>query len=414
MSAEGSQSLVSYQEEATWGVNPAGTAGTQNVSFTISKVAGDPSGLANDSTVYTATINPDTSGAQAIAVVGSEAQTMGTVVDQINQDLTGASAEVIAGGILVTSGTLGASSSILITDTDLFLTLTNFSAVDAAVPGTGSGAADFTALPHTSFGINLTKDIHNDDTIRSDRRRRFNVHGNRQIAGDIAVNFADTAFDDWIASALNSDWAGDAISDGVTPKSFTVEQGSTDINQYSLYTGVQVNNWSIEIPVDNLVTSTFSIMGKDLSISGVTIDASVTDPSIEEPYFHENGIFTIGGVPVGNITSVSLSVDNEGTANFALGEATARDITNGFTTVTGSMQVYFDDAFYFNEFINGTYSAVNIVIKDASNNQLDFTLPRVKYSGADRTIEGQGPTLITAAFEAFSDAGGPIITIDRS
>lgn len=414
MSAQGSQSLVSYQEETTWGVNPAGTAGTQNVSFSISKVAGDASGLANDGTVYTATINPDGGGAQSIAIVGSESQTMGAVAAQINLDLTGASAAVTGGGILVTSDTLGTSSSILIADTDLFSTLTNYLAVDAATAGTGSGAANFVALPHTSFGINLTKDIHNDDTIRSDRRRRFNVHGNRTVAGDIAVNFADTAFDDWIASALNSAWAADSISDGVTPKSFTVEQGSTDIAQYSLYTGVQVNNWSLEVPVDNLVTSTFSIMGKDLSISGTTIDGTVADPTIEEPFFHCNGTFTVGGVAVGNISSLSLSVDNEGTTNFALGSCTGRDITNGFTTVTGSMTVYFDDAYYFNEFINGAYSAVNFVLVDPSANQLDFTLPRVKYSGADRTIEGQGPIMITAAFEAFSDAGGPIITIDRS
>ena len=155
-------------------------------------------------------------------------------------------------------------------------------------------------------------------------------------------------------------------------------------------------------------------MGKDFTISGTSIDDTVVDPTIEEPFFHDTGTFTIGGVEVGNISSLSLSIDNEATSNFALGEATARDITTGFTTVTGSLTVYFDDAFYFNEFINGTYSEVEFTLVDPAANQLVFTLPRVKYSGADKTIEGQGPVLVTVAFEAFSDAGGPIITIDRS
>lgn len=414
MSAQGSQSLVSLQVETSWGVNPAGTQGTQNISFSIGKVAGDPSGLANDATVYDATVAVDGGAAQPIAIIGSEAQTMGAVAAQMNQDLTGASAQIVGGGLLITSDSRGTSSTILTVDVDLYLALTSFSAIDAAVAGTGSGAADFVALPHTSFGINLTKDIFNDDTIRSDRRRRFNVHGNKTVAGDIAVNLASASFDSLIESALNSVFAANTISDGLVEKSFTVEQGSLDISQFTLYTGVKVNQWTIDVPVDGIVTSTFSIMGKDMSISGATIDASVADPTIEEPFFHAGGSFLIGGVAVGNISSISLNINNEGQTNFALGESTGRDITNGFTTVTGSFTVYFDDAFYFNEFINGTNSTADFTLKDPSNNTLQFSLPRIKYSGADRTIEGQGPILITAAFEAFSDAGGPVITITRS
>jgi len=412
MSAQGSRSLVSYQEETTWGVNPAGTAGSQNVSFTIGKVAGDPSGLANDSTVYTATINPDGGGAQSIAVVGSEAQTMGTVVDQINQDLTGASAVVIAGGILVTSDTFGASSSIAITDTDLFLTLTNFSAVDSATAGTGGGAADFTALPHTSFGINLTKDVFQDDTISGDRRRTFNIHGNRIVGGDISSNFSHGSVDDWIASALYSDWSTDVISDGVTEKSFTVEQGSLDINQYSLYTGVKVNTWSLEVPVDGIVTSTFSVQGKQFSISGTSIDASVTDPTVGEPFFHAGGTFLIDGMGGCNISAISLSVDNGGQPNYCLGDDTARDITVGFTSITGSFTVYFDDASTFTAFLNEATAALDFTLTDGVNT-MQFELPKVKYSGADKPVEGQGPILVTANFEALSD-GGPILTITRS
>ena len=412
MSAQGSRSQVSYQEETTWGVNPAGTAGTQNVSFTISKVAGDPSGLANDSTVYTATINPDAGGAQAIAVVGSEAQTMGTVVDQINQDLTGASAAVIAGGILVTSDTLGASSSIAISDTDLFLTLTNFSAVDAAVPGTGSGAADFDELPHTSFAINLTKDIYQDDTIRGDRLRQFNIHGNRIVGGDIAANFAHGGFDSWLESACYGAWAADVLDVGTTEKSFTVEQGSLDINQYSLYTGVKVNTWSLEVPVDGIVTTTFSVQGKQMSISGTSIDATPTAATQGEPFFHAGGTFSIDGGTDCNISSISLSVDNGGQPNYCLGDDTARDITTGFASISGAFTVYFDDAGIFTAFLNEATATLDFTLTDGVNT-MQFELPAVKYSGADRTVEGQGPILVTANFEALAVAG-KILTITRS
>lgn len=412
MSAQGSRSQVSYQEETTWGVNPAGTAGTQNVSFAISKVAGDPSGLANDSTVYTATINPDGGGAQSIAIVGSEAQTMGTVAAQINLDLTGASAAVSGGGILVTSDTLGTGSTILIADTDLFLTLTNYAAVDAAAAGTGSGAAAFLELPHTSFGINLTKDIYQDDTIRGDRLRQFNIHGNRIVGGDVAVNLAHGAVDDFIASALYSDWGGDVINVGTTEKSFTIEQGSLDINQYSLYTGVKVNTWSLEVPVDGIVTSSFGVMGKQMVISGTSIDATPTPPTVGEPFFHAGGTFLVDGADPCNLSSISINVDNGGSANYCLGDDTARDITVGFASITGSFTVYFDDASVFTKFLNEQSASLDFTLTDGVNT-MQFVLPSVKYSGADRTVDGQGPILVTANFEALA-VGGVILTVTRS
>lgn len=410
--AQGSRSLVSYQEETTWGVNPAGTAGYQEVTFTIGKVGGDPTGLANDETVYDASIVVDGGGAQLINVVGEEAQTFTALIAQIQQDVTGATVALVGGAIRVTSDTTGVSSTIAITDTDLFATLTNFSAVTAAVPGTGAGSANHTALPHTSFAINLTKDAYQDDTIRSDRARQFNIHGNRIVGGDVNVNLAYSAFDDWIASALYSDWAANSISNGTTEKSFTVEQGSLDINQYSLYTGVKVNSWTVDVPIDGIVTSTFSVQGKDFSISGSPQDATVTDPTVAEPFFHAGGTFTIDGV-ANCVNSISLTVDNGGTPNYCLGDDAANNITVGFLSVSGSITVYFEDAAYFTAFLNEATAILDFTLTDGVNT-LNFNLPKIKYNSADRTVDGQGPILVTVAFEALSDAGGPVLTVTRS
>ena len=41
------------------------------------------------------------------------------------------------------------------------------------------------AVPYTTFNVNLTKDVHEDLSIRADRRERFSLHGNRTIAGDL-------------------------------------------------------------------------------------------------------------------------------------------------------------------------------------------------------------------------------------
>lgn len=122
------------------------TYGYQEWSFTAPTTTASASGLNNDATVYNCTITVDGTP-KAIAITGSAAQTIQTVIDEINSDL-GASAvagfNASGGGgngsIKVTSATYGTSSSVLITDTDLFSNITNADASpDTAVAGTAPG-----------------------------------------------------------------------------------------------------------------------------------------------------------------------------------------------------------------------------------------------------------------------------------
>lgn len=96
-------------------------------------------GLANDATEYTASISVDGTP-NAIAVTGSTAQTYTDLISQINSDLTGATASLSKGNIRVSSDSSGASSTIAITDTDLFSTLTDYSSILTAVGGVASQA----------------------------------------------------------------------------------------------------------------------------------------------------------------------------------------------------------------------------------------------------------------------------------
>lgn len=119
----------------------AGCSSYQKWGFSAAKTINSPTGLANDTTAYTASISVD-GVANSISVVGSAAQTMSTLIDEINADLTNATASwdsTSYGYIKITSDTSGdqcADSSISITDTDLFATLTNINAsVETAVSG---------------------------------------------------------------------------------------------------------------------------------------------------------------------------------------------------------------------------------------------------------------------------------------
>lgn len=111
---------------------PFASAQTANFGGTV--VGGGATGLANDATVYTATITVD-GVAQAIDVTGSTAQTFTNLLTQIDADLTGATSSIVGGNIVVTSASTGATSAISIADTDLFSNLTGFVDFNGPVVG---------------------------------------------------------------------------------------------------------------------------------------------------------------------------------------------------------------------------------------------------------------------------------------
>lgn len=113
-------------------------AGYQSWGFSAAITGASASGLTNDSTAYTASISVD-GVAKAISIVGSASQTLADVVAEINTDL-GASAvasiDTENDAIKIVSAITGLSSSVAITDTNLFASLTNANvAAETAVAG---------------------------------------------------------------------------------------------------------------------------------------------------------------------------------------------------------------------------------------------------------------------------------------
>ncbi len=109
--------------DATWnrweelGLPLLATAGSCRIKLGPNFPGGDssPTGLANDATVYTATVIVD-GLTEAVSIVGSAAQTIATLVTELNTDL---SAAVVLEGdeIVITSTTTGAVSSVFVSDT---------------------------------------------------------------------------------------------------------------------------------------------------------------------------------------------------------------------------------------------------------------------------------------------------------
>ncbi len=293
------------------------TAGYQQWGFTAGKTVSSLSGLANDSTTYTASISVN-GVANSISIIGSASQTIQEVIDEINKDLTGATASFIATGngyIRITSATVGASSSIAITDTDLFGTLSQSSDnPEAAVAGTN--------------GIAHTASISVDGTPNA-----ISVYGYESLTIGTLI------------TAINADLSGAVASWNTASNSIQVTSSTTGsgssiaITNTNLFSALTNANASVTTAVPGAV----AIAGSQEF--GLNVLSTDTTPLLANSryFFKVNSteymILTGGSSPTYNqlVTLIQSEISGDGiTATFATSDI---KITNNSTGTGNDVEI---------------------------------------------------------------------------
>lgn len=229
----------------------------------------------------------------------------------------------------------------------------------------GTAASSYTNLPYNTHSLNLSKERVAGNEIQPDRMPRVDRHGNRSVAGDITVDLRDTAYDDLIESAMLSTFSTGVIKVGTTPKFLTLEDYAADIDQARLFTGCAVSTMGISMAPNQMVTATFGMVGKDMSISAAEKTASAA--GVGEPFDAYSGdlkvanVDGIGGASALSIvTSVDFTVTNSFAPTFVVGDDSAPALEFGRAEIEGTITAYFEDLSLVNRFLNETESAIEV------------------------------------------------------
>jgi hypothetical protein len=353
--------------------------------------------------------------------------------------------------------------------------------------GVTPGSPSLVALPYKTHSLDLTKERVQSADIQPDRMLRFDRHGNRNAAGEIAVDLRKADYDPFIESALLSAFAdsptvatltaagsagtatltyatttvpifpvGSAITvAGMTPagyngtwtvtactatsvsfasaatgaqtvagtiknrackvgttmKSFTIEDAAEDIAQYRLFTGMTVDSMAVSIKPNAMIETTFGFVGKDMTLSGASVDAVKTASSGNQPFDSYSGTIgvadasAVGGLTaIALITGIDFTITNSLAPTFVVGSSSTPQLEYGMATVEGTITAYFENATLINRFLNETTSAFQVTVNDpggASN--YTFHFPRVKFNGASVPVDGETSRIISLPFVALYD-----------
>ena len=266
-----------------------------------------------------------------------------------------------------------------------------------------------------SYDLNLTKATIENTNIRGDRQKYAPQHGNFSATGNIAAPLNFREYDDFIAGALCGVWTNNVLKNGVTKQFATVVGTQKDIGAHRIARGMFVNQMALTAAQGANVEVTFDLIGKSLEATTTALDATPTPPVSADNLIRSGyGSLTEDGVALADVTNFTLTVANNAALSHTLFTNESKDLSTDAITVTGEVTLYWNDITQFQKFINGTRTALIVVIGDGTNTYT-ISLPNVTYTANNAPVNAQGNLTVAIPFEATVDnVTGYTIQITRS
>jgi hypothetical protein len=199
------------------------------------------------------------------------------------------------------------------------------------------------------------------------------------------------------------------LTNGTTPKFFSIERTLADVGQYQLFKGMHVNKMNLKFAAGARTDGSFEFLGKNMVRAELTGMPSA--PGASQTFEGQNGVTGIGLLWEGTgpltstyVKSLDLSIDNALRSQTALGTLGAVGIGVGDFGCSGSAEMYFADGSMWDKFLNDTYTAITVGTKDGDGNGYILTLPRVAITGYKVMAGAKNQDIMASVtFQAFSD-----------
>ncbi len=281
---------------------------------------------------------------------------------------------------------------------------------------------DFTRFRNTGLTLAVTKNTNTSEELREDRQITCFNHGVKQVAGDVSFELSAENYDDLLAAAVMGSWE-DASADpdapvgavshqklkaGVQRRSFSILRHFSDIaavgKPYHLFTGVEMNNVSLSIAPDSIITGSFSTIGQDLTLSETEpVNATYSTKSNSCPFNAFTGTIKEDGVVISVATEITLTLENGLEPRNVVGSDTTLRPSVGRSNLSGQATVFFENHALLEKFLNESHSSLEFSLQ-RGNVTYTFILPNIVYTGGQPDTSGTGSISLPMPFQALLDA----------
>ena len=277
-------------------------------------------------------------------------------------------------------------------------------------PSPGVIATTWNTFAFTTNGLDASAQTTESQTIKDSRIAAGTLVTGVEVQGDIESEWAYGIQDGVLELVAFNAWNSNVLTFGGTSrKTLSIIRGFTDIDNYQVFTGCHINQWTLSIPDSGIVTSKFSIMAMKRTAYEVAPTGTVKPAGDAIPFtsLSTGDILIEGEKKAGMcVTQIELTIDNTMQIQKCLNyENNISGILETIMKGSGNFTVAWSKntaELYEKQFLNEPIS-LEYSLKDKDGNKYTLSLPNVLVS-APLPSGGAGDILNTQFSFTVADA----------
>lgn len=196
---------------------------------------------------------------------------------------------------------------------------------------------------------------------------------------------------------------------GALVRSFTMEYSLSDVAQFLTYQGMRASSMDLSMEVGSLITGSFNFLGQGHTIQGTTLlpgtlGASQTLDTMNSVTdlgaIYENGSSLLTSTSF--VKSAKININNNLRGQKALATFGNAGVGYGELELGGSLEVYFENATYYQKWLRGTTTSLSLGMADTAGNGYLIDFERVQFKDGGLNASGRTEdVMLSLPFSAF-------------
>lgn len=296
--------------------------------------------------------------------------------------------------------------------------------VTEATLGTTPATPGFTVIRATGESLAMVREMATSQELNGLRGDVGGIQLYAAGAGGVKGEYSHGVLDPFLESVLRNAWSTNVLTDGDTPKGFTLESiaetGATDV--YKRLTGAEVDKLGLSLKANAVAEWTVDFMARtgapaSAIVAGATYTAGSTEPVIAGASI--GSIALGGGVTVDALISVDINFAANLSPQKVLGSLGPVGFGSGRAEATGSLSLFLNstESDVLTAFANGTHAGLDLTVGTVANKKLRIELPDIILENMKTAAESKnGDVIITTDWRAVqaSTLSGAIARVTRN
>lgn len=279
----------------------------------------------------------------------------------------------------------------------------DLSYVAETTAGTTPVSPQMALLGHTSCSLSISRDTFQSQMLRSDRQIPFVRTGADKVSGSIGFELLYGEYDPLIEAALGGTWTEDVLKVGTEEKSFTLQRAFSNITQYGVYRGCFVNQMSLSIKPNAMITGSFEVTGMSAEYRTSSLHDAPKASLTSTPFDSFTGSLKEGGTEIAAVTGLDITLANGIEPQFGLFSKSSLAMPFGRSNMSGTLTAFFTNGDLLNKFLKETPASLECTMEDLNGNTYTLFIPSIVYTGADNATQNEGVISLSMPWQAVLD-----------